>query len=95
MSAAFVRDGRLDVIARNALGRALHAPMFDSPTTEERGRPDFARYHFLDAGSHDLFVDRDAGAAHTVSLLRAGAAHTVALLRAEDGREPHDRACAS
>ncbi|MFF9499595.1 hypothetical protein [Streptomyces sp. NPDC014656] len=84
LSAAFVRDGRLDVIARNALGRALHAPMFDSPTTDERGRPDFARYHFLDAGSHDLFVDRDAGAAHT-----------VALLRAEDGREPHDRACAS
>lgn len=80
MSAAFVRNGRLDVIAHNALGRALHAPMFDSPTTDKRGRPNFARYHFLDDGSHDFFVDWDSGAAAT-----------VALLRAEAGREPHDR----
>ncbi|MGW0903334.1 helix-turn-helix transcriptional regulator [Streptomyces sp. NPDC002853] len=81
MSAAFVRNGRLDVIAHNALGRALHAPMFDSTTTDKRGRANFARYHFLDAGSQDFFVDWEAG---------AGA--TVALLRAEAGREPHDRA---
>jgi len=80
MSAAFVRNGRLDVIAHNALGRALHAPMFDSPTTDKSGRPNFARYHFLDDTSRDFFVDWDAG---------AGA--TVALLRAEAGREPHDR----
>ncbi|MGI5466204.1 helix-turn-helix transcriptional regulator [Streptomyces sp. CA-132043] len=80
MSAAFVRNGRLDVIAHNALGRALHAPMFDSPTTDKRGRPNFARYHFLDPGSQEFFVDWDAGAAAT-----------VALLRAEAGREPHDR----
>lgn len=80
MSAAFVRNGRLDVIAHNALGRALHAPMFDSPTTDKRGHPNFARYHFLDAGSHDFFVDWESGAAAT-----------VALLRAEAGREPHDR----
>lgn len=33
MSAAYVRNGRLDVIGSNALGRALHSPMFDSPTT--------------------------------------------------------------
>ncbi|MFF2191215.1 helix-turn-helix transcriptional regulator [Streptomyces sp. NPDC058155] len=81
MSAAFVRNGRLDVIAHNALGRALHAPMFDSPTSDKRGRPNFARYHFLDTGSQDFFVDWEAGAAAT-----------VALLRAEAGREPHDRA---
>ncbi|MGA5900032.1 helix-turn-helix transcriptional regulator [Streptomyces venetus] len=81
MSAAFVRNGRLDVIAHNALGRALHAPMFDSPTTDKGGRPNFARYHFLDDTSHDFFVDWEAGAAAT-----------VALLRAEAGREPHDRA---
>lgn len=33
MSAAFVRNGSLDIIGSNALGRALHAPMFASPTT--------------------------------------------------------------
>ncbi|RFC78255.1 helix-turn-helix transcriptional regulator [Streptomyces sp. AcE210] len=81
MSAAFVRNGRLDVVATNPLARALHAPMFDSPTTDKRGRANFARYHFLDAGSQDFFVDWDSGAAAT-----------VALLRAEAGREPHDRA---
>ncbi|MFF8905237.1 helix-turn-helix transcriptional regulator [Streptomyces olivaceoviridis] len=81
MSAAFVRNGRLEIVAVNPLGRALHAPMFDSPTTDKRGRANFARYHFLDAGSQDFFVDWDAGAATT-----------VALLRAEAGREPRDRA---
>ncbi|MEF9881326.1 MmyB family transcriptional regulator [Streptomyces sp. P9-A4] len=69
MSAAFVRNGRLDVIAHNALGRALHAPMFDSPTTDKRGRPTFARDHFPDGGSRDFFVDWDSGAAATVALL--------------------------
>ncbi|GGX68750.1 helix-turn-helix transcriptional regulator [Streptomyces minutiscleroticus] len=81
MSAAFVRNGRLDVVATNPLARTLHAPMFDSPTTDRRGRADFARYHFLDPGSQDFFTDWEAGAAAT-----------VALLRAEAGREPHDRA---
>lgn len=80
MSAAYVRNGRLDVIGSNPLGRALHAPMFDSPTAVN-GRPNFARYFFLDDGSRDFFVDWDAGAAAT-----------VALLRAEAGREPHDKA---
>ena len=37
-SAAFIRNGRLDVIGVNALGRALHAPMFDSPTARGGGR---------------------------------------------------------
>lgn len=79
-SATFVRNGRLDVIGSNALGRALHAPMFDSPTAVDR-KPNFARYHFLDESSKDFFVDWEAG---------AGA--TVALLRAEAGREPYDKA---
>ncbi|WP_052209697.1 helix-turn-helix transcriptional regulator [Kocuria sp. ZOR0020] len=81
MSAAFVRNGRLDVIGSNPLGRALHAPMFQSPTARDHGRPNFARYHFLDESSKDFFVDWEAGAAAT-----------VALLRAEAGREPHDKA---
>ncbi|WP_019607352.1 helix-turn-helix transcriptional regulator [Nocardiopsis sp. CNS-639] len=80
MSAAFVRNGRLDVVATNALAEALHAPMFASRTTADHGRANFARYHFLDPASRDFFVD-----------WQEGAAMTVALLRAEAGREPHDR----
>ncbi|WP_194924011.1 helix-turn-helix transcriptional regulator [Catenulispora pinisilvae] len=81
MSSAFIRDGRTDVVASNALARALHAPMFDSATADQRGRPNIARYIFLDPGAQDFFADWDA----------AGNA-TAALLRAEAGREPHDRA---
>ncbi|MEU4893039.1 helix-turn-helix transcriptional regulator [Streptomyces sp. NPDC044780] len=80
LSAAFVANGRLDVVATNALARALHAPMFDSPTTAEHGHANFARYHFLDPGAQHFFVDHDAACATT-----------VALLRAEAGRDPSDR----
>ena len=38
LSAAFVTNGRLDIVAANALARALYSPMFDSETTDERGR---------------------------------------------------------
>lgn len=81
MSAAFVRNGRLDMVASNALARALHAPMFDSATVDKHGRPNFARFFFLDPASHQFFTDWDGG---------AGA--TTALLRAEAGRYPNDRA---
>jgi transcriptional regulator with XRE-family HTH domain len=81
MSAAFVRNGRMDVIAANHLGRALHAPMFESDTADRHGRANLARYHFLDPGAQHFFVDWDQAA--TV---------TVALLRTEAGREPNDRA---
>ncbi|GLW56769.1 helix-turn-helix transcriptional regulator [Kitasatospora phosalacinea] len=81
MAPAFVRTGRLDVVADNALCRALYAPMFDSGTTRDRGCANLPRYFFLDPGSRDFFVDWEEGA-------RA----TVAVLRAEAGREPHDLA---
>ncbi len=81
LSAAFVRNGRMDVVATNPLARALHAPMFASDTTDRHGCANIARYHFLDPGAHHFFVDWDAAANAT-----------VALLRAEAGREPHDRA---
>ncbi|AZM58250.1 MULTISPECIES: helix-turn-helix domain-containing protein [unclassified Streptomyces] len=81
MSAAFVRNGRSDIIASNALFRVVCAPMFDSPTCCERDRPNFPRYFFLDPGAPDFFVDWEAGAKTS-----------VALLRAEAGRAPHDRA---
>lgn len=81
MAPAFVRSGHLDIVASNALCRALYSPMFDSDTTRERGCANFPRYFFLDPGSLDFFADWEEGA-------RA----TVAVLRAEAGREPHDRA---
>ncbi|MEZ2392144.1 helix-turn-helix transcriptional regulator [bacterium RCC_150] len=78
MSAAFVRNGRLDVLASNPLGRALHAPMFDSATTTQ-GRANFARFHFLEPASREFFLDWDTGAVIT-----------AALLRTEAGRNPND-----
>lgn len=79
MTAVFLRNGRLDLVASNELGRALHAPMIESPTSLDEG-PNFARFHFLDPVARDFFVDWEGGAAAT-----------VALLRAEAGRQPHDR----
>jgi transcriptional regulator with XRE-family HTH domain len=74
-SAAFVANGRLDILATNTLGWALHSPMFDSP----RRPANFARFQFLDPQAHDYYQDWE-GAANI----------TVALLRAEAGRRPHD-----
>jgi transcriptional regulator with XRE-family HTH domain len=74
---AFVRNGRLDVLAINALGLALYAPVFDQPA-----RPaNFARFCFLDPRAADFYPDWNE-AANT----------TVALLRTEAGRDPHNRA---
>jgi transcriptional regulator with XRE-family HTH domain len=81
MSSAFVRNGRTDIVAGNPLARALFAPMYDSTTVDGRGRPNIARYVFLDPGAQDFFVDWDAACVAT-----------AALLRSEAGREPHDRA---
>ncbi|MEU2247788.1 helix-turn-helix transcriptional regulator [Streptomyces sp. NPDC019224] len=81
LSAAFVTNGRLDMTAANGLARALFAPMIGSHTAGERGRPNFARYWFLDDDSHDFADDWDAAADST-----------AALLRAEAGRSPDDKA---
>jgi transcriptional regulator with XRE-family HTH domain len=74
-SAAFVRNGRMDILAINALGRALYSPMY----VDERRPANIARYQFLDPTAQDYFPDWD-GAANV----------TVALLRAEAGRDPHN-----
>ncbi|NGP05711.1 helix-turn-helix domain-containing protein [Rhodococcus sp. 14C212] len=75
-SAAFVRNGRMDILATNALGRALYSPQF----TDDRRPANIARFQFLDPGAQDYFPDWD-GAANV----------TVALLRAEAGRDPHNK----
>jgi hypothetical protein len=79
---AFVQNGRLDVLATNALGRALYCDLFDTPVGRGgAGRPpNHARYTFLDPRSADFYPDWNL-AART----------TVALLRAETGRRPDDR----
>jgi transcriptional regulator with XRE-family HTH domain len=73
---AFVRNGRLDVLAANQLGFALYSEMY-----VDAARPaNHARFIFLDARASDFFVDWDR-AAHD----------TVGILRAEAGHDPYDR----
>jgi transcriptional regulator with XRE-family HTH domain len=76
-TAAFLRNGRLDILAANPLGYALYAPAFLDPA-----RPvNLARFVFLDLRSTELYGDWD-GIAHAA----------VGSLRAEAGRAPDDRA---
>jgi hypothetical protein len=73
---AFVRNGRLDLLAINALGRALFSPAFEDPV-----RPaNLARFTFLDPAARDFYPDWN-NSANT----------TVALLRTEAGRDPHNK----
>ena len=81
-TAAFVRNGRLDILAANQLGYALYKPVFDSPACGDPRRPaNLARFIFLDDQSARFYRDRD-GIAHAA----------VGSLRAEAGRAPYDRA---
>ena len=69
-TAAFVRNGRLDVLAINQLGRALYAPVFQDPH-----RPaNMARFNFLDPSSADFYPDWDDAADTSVALLHTEAA---------------------
>ncbi len=77
MAPAYVRNGRLDVLAANRLGRAVFAPLFDSPFTPTNT----ARFMFLDPAAVDFYPGWESLAGDT-----------VALLRAEAGRHPTDRA---
>lgn len=76
-SALLVRNGRLDILGGNPLGRALWAPAFDSATA---GRPNLARFAFLDPDAPGFYLDWP-----TV------AKDAVALLRTEAGRAPYDK----
>ncbi|WP_133799629.1 helix-turn-helix transcriptional regulator [Kribbella caucasensis] len=75
---AIVRNGRMDLLACNQLGRAMHASLYDATAGT---RPNFARFTFLDLeASRDFYPDWDR-AADTC----------VAILRTEAGRDPHDK----
>ncbi|WP_457253622.1 helix-turn-helix transcriptional regulator [Pedococcus sp. P5_B7] len=73
---AMVRNGRMDILATNMLGRALYSPMYAG----RQGPMNIARFQFLDPAARNMYPDWD-GAANT----------TVALLRTEAGRDPHDK----
>jgi transcriptional regulator with XRE-family HTH domain len=72
LSSAMVTSKRLDVLAINPLGRALYAPLFESPE-----QPNLARFHFLDPGARDFHGNWEATADVLVGLLRTevGRAH--------------------
>lgn len=71
---AVVLNGHLDVVAANALGRALYAPVFERGTAT----PNLARFIFFDSSAGYVFPDWDSAADDA-----------VALLRAEGARSPH------
>ncbi|WP_040905720.1 helix-turn-helix transcriptional regulator [Streptomyces griseoflavus] len=66
-SPAFIRNGRLDILATNTLGRALYAPLFPGPTTN------IARAQFLTPAGRDFFPDWEISVNTTVALLRTEA----------------------
>jgi transcriptional regulator with XRE-family HTH domain len=77
LTPAFVRNGRLDLLAVNPLCRAVYAAAFDDPV-----RPaNLARFCFLHPAAQAFHADWDDAASTT-----------VALLRTEAGRDPYDRA---
>jgi transcriptional regulator with XRE-family HTH domain len=60
---AFIRNGRLDVLAANKLGYALYAPVFEHPA-----RPsNLARFAFLDPRATDFYPDWADAANTTVA----------------------------
>lgn len=72
---AWVRNGHMDFLAANRLGRALYSELFASPVRPANN----ARFVFLDPRSRDFYVDWEKGADDI-----------VAILRAEAGRTPYD-----
>ena len=75
-AAAYVSNERLDMLATNALGRALFSGLYAGPVRP----PNHARFVFLDPRAEAFYADWDRAARDTAAILRAAA-----------GRDPHDR----
>ena len=73
---AFVRNGRMDVVAANRLARAFYCDMY----ADTRRPPNIAWFTFLDPAGERFYPEWDAAADVC-----------VAILRTEAGRNPHDK----
>src|SRR5262249_8346254 len=73
---AFVRNGRMDLLAANQLGRVFYSQHFDSPF----GPPNSARFIFLDERAPGFYAEWERVATDAVAVLRAAA-----------GRDPYAR----
>ncbi|MEE1672179.1 helix-turn-helix transcriptional regulator (plasmid) [Streptomyces sp. WAC07094] len=73
---AFVRNGRMDLLATNHLARAFYSDVYATVDNQAN----LARFNFLDAASHRFYPDWDQAADIA-----------VAILRTEAGRNPHDK----
>ena len=74
--AAYLRNGRLDILSANRLGYALYSEVFADPVRP----PNVARFIFLSQRATTFFQDWESVARDA-----------VAILRAEAGRDPYDR----
>ncbi|PZG23753.1 helix-turn-helix transcriptional regulator [Nonomuraea aridisoli] len=87
---AIIRNGRMDILAANHLGRAMYWPVLQSrhpapgpnpqPGAAPGRPPNIARFQFLDPAGPDFFPEWDVAADIT-----------VALLRTEAGRDPYNK----
>ncbi len=73
---AFVRSGRMDILAANQLARAFYADVY----TTAGSQANLARFNFLDPASRRFYPDWDQAADVA-----------VVILRIEAGRNPHDK----
>ncbi|OKK21908.1 XRE family transcriptional regulator [Streptomyces sp. CB00455] len=73
---AFVRNGRMDLLAANQLARAFYHDVYADPHSQAN----LARFNFLSPEARRFYPDWDL-AADTC----------VAILRTEAGRDPHDK----
>ncbi|MET7857472.1 helix-turn-helix transcriptional regulator [Streptomyces sp. NPDC005318] len=73
---AFVRNGRMDLLAANQLARAFYSDVYACPSNQAN----LARFNFLDPASRRFYPDWEQAADVA-----------VAILRTEAGRNPHDK----
>lgn len=80
LTPAIAHNGCLDMLAANALGRALFDVVYSSPTRRSAtAPPNLASFVFLDPAAKDFYADVDDAASVCVQILRAQA-----------GATPHD-----
>lgn len=75
---AIIRNGRMDLLAANRLGRAMYWPAFQQHSGTDQP-PNIARFQFLDPAGAGFYPQWDTAADIT-----------VALLRTEAGRDPYN-----